>query len=74
MSDALKAIHKAVADHLTQRIASGEASAAELAVAVKFLKDNGVTADPETNPELQKLRTLTALPFNGDDDEHHTAH
>lgn len=74
MSDALKAIHKALADELIKRIASGESTAAELAVAVKFLKDNGITADPETNPELNKLRTLTTLPFTGDDDEHHTAH
>jgi hypothetical protein len=39
----LDLLHAALADALANRIASGEATASDLAVAAKFLKDNGVS-------------------------------
>lgn len=63
----LSQLHTLVAEKLIDKIASGEASAAELSVAVKFLKDNGIDADKLNNPEIGKLADTLKLPF--DDDE-----
>lgn len=60
-------LHTKVAQQLIERIESGQASAAELSVAVKFLKDNGIDADKLTNPALGKLADTIQLPF--DDEE-----
>lgn len=53
--DIMDALHGALATSLTERIVSGEATAAELAVAAKFLKDNGIEADALSNPAVQSL-------------------
>lgn len=42
-------------------------NAASLAVAVKFVKDQGVTAAPSRSGDIKKL--LDALPFRDEDDE-----
>ena len=63
----LAELHTKVANQLMKRIESGEASAAELSVAVKFLKDNGIDADKLTNPALGQLEKALQLPF--DDEE-----
>lgn len=42
--EAMNDLHSAVAQELKARIASGEASAADISNAIKFLKDNGVEA------------------------------
>lgn len=47
---ALEELHAAIASELARKISSGEATAADLAVAARFVKDNGVSLliDPET--------------------------
>lgn len=54
-SDILAALHAEIAGELRKRIASGEATAADISNAIKFLKDNGIEADPEANPGIQSL-------------------
>ena len=44
--EALNSLFDAVADELLTKIKSGEAKPADLAVAVKFLKDNNITCLP----------------------------
>ncbi|WGD31643.1 hypothetical protein AncyloWKF20_07445 [Ancylobacter sp. WKF20] len=61
----LGGLHKAVAEALTKKIENGEAVAADLAVAVKFLKDNGITASLKSE-HVQNL--VHTLPFSGEDD------
>lgn len=65
--DALGALHKAVAEALTQAVTPTEVdlgdgkkgtvlpSAAHLGAAIAFLKNNNITADPATNKELHGL-------------------
>jgi hypothetical protein len=70
-SNELGALHKAVADSITKRLTlpryTGDGdvipgtegtgcSAAELAAAITFLKNNDVMADPEVDEGLQGLR------------------
>lgn len=68
-SEALEELHAAIAKELARKIAEGIATAADLAVAAKFVKDNGVSTliDPET-PEGSVL-TGTKLPDIGDTEE-----
>ena len=59
----LDQLHDSVATDLLNRIKSGEASASELSVAVKFLKDNNATLDViSANSPVGNL--LDALPFD----------
>ena len=58
----LEQLHDTVAKDLLERIKSGEASASELSVAVKFLKDNNATLDVIT-AESPMGNLLDALPF-----------
>lgn len=58
-------LHGAVASSLLDRVQTGEASASELAVAVKFLKDNGI--DSNIKPESPLLNLATSLPFQDPD-------
>lgn len=48
-------LHGLIADHMVGKLEDGEMSAAELAVAVKFLKDNSITVDPELNKALNDM-------------------
>lgn len=58
----LKALHYAVARELQARISSGEATAADLTAAIKFLKDNEVTI--QTKPQTGALsEMIKSLPF-----------
>jgi len=41
----IDSLHEAVTQELLLRVRSGEATASELSVAVKFLKDNGASLD-----------------------------
>ena len=59
----LDQLHDSVATDLFNRIKSGEASASELSVAVKFLKDNNATLDVIT-AESPMANLLDALPFD----------
>lgn len=54
-TDALSDLHAIVAKELKDRIESGEAKSADISNAIKFLKDNGIEADIETNKPLQGL-------------------
>jgi hypothetical protein len=66
MDDLLRELHEESIRLLLKRIRSGEdVKAADLEVARKFLADNGVNADIDRNPGLQKLKSsvLDKLPF-----------
>lgn len=58
----MEALHDAVTKDLLQRVVSGEATASELSVAVKFLKDNGASLDVIT-AESPMASLLENLPF-----------
>ena len=58
----MDALHDAVTKDLLQRVLSGEATASELSVAVKFLKDNGASLDVIT-AESPMASLLENLPF-----------
>ncbi len=62
----LSTLHTAVANELLARIQSGEARPADLAVAVKFLKDNDITALPVDNSPLKNL--VDSMPFPSDEE------
>jgi len=53
-------LQTAVAADLLQRVQSGEASAAELSTAIRFLKDNNIEAIASENEGLTAL--MEALP------------
>lgn len=53
--DMMAELHKATAVLLLERIQSGEAGAAEINAAIKFLKDNNIEARGDRNPEIQSL-------------------
>lgn len=66
VSTTLNMLHEAVAEELLERIRSGEAKPADLSVAVKFLKDNGIEAIPTDGSLLQAL--FEELPFDEDEE------
>ena len=57
----LEQLHVTLAQELLNRIKSGEASAAELTAAAKFLKDNGI--DGIAKNESPLLELAKSLPF-----------
>lgn len=59
----LEILHTAVASELLDRVKSGEATASELSVAVKFLKDNNANLDVVT-AESPLGNLLESLPFD----------
>lgn len=69
MSDqnTMSLIHQLVAEELTKRIKSGEATTADLNAAIKFLKDNNINAVPEENTSLINLST--SFPTFDEDEE-----
>ncbi|WP_018868269.1 MULTISPECIES: hypothetical protein [unclassified Thioalkalivibrio] len=62
----LEKLHNVVGEKLYERIASGEATAAEFGQAIKFLQNNGIEALPEGNDALTKLEgsLKERLPFS----------
>ena len=56
-------LHEEVTKELLLRVKSGEATASELSVAVKFLKDNGASLDVVT-AESPLANLLESLPFD----------
>jgi hypothetical protein len=58
----LEQLHDAVTMDLLMKVKGGEATASELSVAVKFLKDNGATLDVVTS-ESPMASLLDSLPF-----------
>lgn len=53
-------LHGVVARELARRISDGEASAADIGAAIKFLKDNAITADLNTSDHLKGLQDKIA--------------
>ena len=66
VSKTLNMLHEAVAQELLDRVRSGEAKPADLSVAVKFLKDNGIEAIPTDGSLLKAL--FEDLPFDEDEE------
>lgn len=64
----MEAMHRSLAEGLLAKIRSGEATAADLAVARQFLKDNGIDAIPTKGNGLGKL--ADQLPFKGVPEEY----
>lgn len=68
-TEVMDKLHGLVAKKLIEKIESGEANSSDYSVAIKFLKDNNVLADPSLNETLQKLQgalertTPSVLPF-----------
>ena len=56
--DVLAALHKLVAESLTDVISSGEANSAVYAAAIKFLKDNNITCNIEDAEDMSELEQL----------------
>jgi hypothetical protein len=56
-------LHEEVTQQLLLRVRSGEATASELSVAVKFLKDNGASLDVITS-DNPMASLLHELPFD----------
>jgi hypothetical protein len=59
----IDSLHEAVTQELLLRVRSGEATASELSVAVKFLKDNGASLDV-IMAESPMANLLQDLPFD----------
>ena len=53
--DELGELHAIVARTIRQKLESGEATSADLSVAIKFLKDNNINCIAEQNDDMQKL-------------------
>ncbi len=63
----LENLHGALAQALAEKVKSDSATAADLAVARQFLKDNGIDAVATTGNGLGKL--AESLPFQSSDEE-----
>ena len=59
----IDSLHEAVTQELLLRVRGGEATASELTVAVKFLKDNGASLDA-IMAESPMANLLNDLPFD----------
>ena len=59
--EALENLHSQVARELSDRIATGEASSADMSNAIKFLKDNGIEGLAMQDSPLGHL--VNVLPF-----------
>jgi len=68
------ALHGAVSESLLARVSSGEASSSEFDVAIKFLKNNGITSEynPHASAAMKFLQEALNLPFRGGDPEANT--
>jgi len=60
----LQELHRHTIKTLLERVKSGEAKAADLAVARQLLKDNGIDSTPEKDPDLGSL--AKHVPFQAD--------
>ena len=56
-----------MAEELINRIVSGEATSAELSVAVKFLKDNGIDVGERAESPIHNLAKI--VPFTSGEEE-----
>lgn len=53
--EVLAQLHGEIAKGIMQKIKDGTATASDLSVARQFLKDNGITADPDTDENIRNL-------------------
>lgn len=60
LTSLLEQLHCVAVEELLARIRSGDASAADLGVAVQLLKHNSITADASKNDSLAELRARLA--------------
>ena len=70
-TEKLNSLFDAVADELLTKIQTGEAKPADLAVAVKFLKDNNISCLPVDGNSLEAL--MKTMPFSSDDKFSHNS-
>jgi len=70
-TEKLNSLFDAVADELLTKIKTGEAKPADLAVAVKFLKDNNISCLPVDGNSLEAL--MKTMPFSSDDKFSHNS-
>lgn len=68
-SKTLGDLHEGIAQELLSRIRSGEATAAELSVATKFLKDNGIEAIAAQDSPLANLAASLPMFDASENDE-----
>lgn len=61
LNDLLAELHLSTVECLLDRVRSGEASAQELSVACKLLKDNGIDASATASAPITQL--AVAMPF-----------
>lgn len=65
--DVLNQIHSLVANNILKRLESGEVDASDIALAIKFLKDNNVQAELEFNSTVKQIQNevveVKKLPF-----------
>jgi predicted nucleic acid-binding protein len=72
LPELLDSLHSEVAKALLKKVQSGEATAADLNAAAKFLKDNGIEAVPVAGSPLAAL-AAASVPFPSQlDDDNHT--
>ena len=64
-TEKLNTLFDAVTEELLMKIKTGEAKPADLAVAVKFLKDNNITCVPTDGNSLEEL--MKSMPFSAED-------
>ena len=61
--EVLAELHSVVAKELTRRIKGGEAQAADISAAIRFLKDNGIEADIGSGQGGDVQELADVLPF-----------
>ena len=61
LEQVLRELHETIAQELLTRIESGQATAAELTAAIKFLKDNGIDTHVTQDSPMENL--AKTLPF-----------
>ena len=67
--DILSKLHSAIPKYILDKITDNTATAADLAVAVKFLKDNGVDCVASENPGVSSLAERMSFPVDDDDED-----
>jgi hypothetical protein len=65
----LELLHAALARALSDKIKTGEATAADLSVARQFLKDNGVESLPTGGNPIGALREQLPFPTNEQEED-----
>lgn len=70
--DELSALHRIVAEALSKRIGSDDATASDISNAIKFLKDNNISCTPGASSALDELKRQleagTGKPVNAVDE------